>query len=226
MARRLILLALAPLVACGGDDSTAGDGGAPASDAAVDHASASDASNPTDSSGVGDASHVDAPPQQDSALPDVALDTGIDTGTDTGADTGGACNAVVNAASVVTIAGVAGTLPTGSGGTIPAGTYWLAAVNQYSPDGGSGVVGHTVRQTQVWTAAGTGFDYQSVTSYDATPDVHTTGGADVSNPPQIGLQEVCPSGLATAGTYTYDATARVLHLYDQVTNSESVFALQ
>jgi len=65
------------------------------------------------------------------AAPDAAGDVAAD------ASDAGSCNAVVNAAPVVTATTGVGAAPTPAGGTLVVGTYYLTALTRYVTDGGT-----------------------------------------------------------------------------------------
>jgi hypothetical protein len=194
---------------CGGSNASLPSANQ-ANDAAVDDgADASHEGGGDATSSTSDAADAGAP---DSLVPDSG-----------GADVL-ACNTLANTAPSVTIGGIAGPLPAGTGGNVPAGTFFVTAYAFYSVDGGATLVGHTVRQTAVVTAVDAHtLDIETVIGFDSSPDYSnhwtlTTSGASFK------VNGLCPNMITFGGTYTWDNPNRQLHWYND-DGSETVFTM-
>ena len=100
--------------------------------------SGSDASTATDSASPADGATtpVDATAPVDAATPDTAVppDSTAPT-TCSGADAGAQCNTVVNGATDVPVTVGTGSLPTGTGGTVIDGRYYMTNLTTYPGTG-------------------------------------------------------------------------------------------
>jgi hypothetical protein len=147
-----------------GADASTGADGSSGGDATgtIDGSSSSDASEPTtDAStedvveGGADASSANGEAGADASkdVAEAGTDAAIEeAGVDAAEDAYGTCNSLTNAATDVPVTADGTAIPTGTGGTIADGTYFLTEVRAYS---GSPVPNITFRQTAVISGGGT-----------------------------------------------------------------------
>jgi hypothetical protein len=111
------------------------------------------------------------------------------------------CNGVTNAAAAVPMTNVASAAPQPTGGTIPDGTYFVTAYQQYTGTAGaSGPTGVTYQGTNV-VAGGT---YNSVTHTSSNPVDASFSGTFKTSGTGITIQQTCPSP-QTAPFTSYDS---------------------
>jgi hypothetical protein len=151
----------------------------------------------------------------------------------------GMCNALVNAATDVSLVEVSGTLPTGAGGTMLPGLYFLVSVTAFVADAGvpeGGIIeagSPTILRETVAVEPTAASD-----TFAAAAAVRVNGGADQTenetftfSGKTLTIAVACgPSGSGPA-TYTVDALTHQLHIFlsdvgDTGTSAEFVFAPQ
>ncbi|MBK7401199.1 MAG: hypothetical protein IPJ34_34325 [Myxococcales bacterium] len=144
---------------------------------------------------------------------DAVTDSGADAaGSDTSAgdtstsDTAGACNALANAADVVTTQQVAEALPSLKGGSVAEGTYVVTAVTAYTGPGATGPKTGTTMQQTMRLAAGA-FDIVRVQNGGAEK---RSSGAYSTSGSAFTLGGTCPT--TSSVPVEYDATATTLRI--------------
>jgi hypothetical protein len=164
--------------------------------------------------------------------PDATLDAGQDGPSSADAGDGapvGHCNNVTlgNQPFVPFANADAGTLPTGTGGTVVSGTYKLSAINAYG-DTGTISAGTTAAMTMTLeqgdggqTFVGQIIEEQSGGGYTANMEVTFSSNQYAANytcveplPSSPSLSFAPPGNDGFAVTYTYDAASKTLHLYE------------
>jgi hypothetical protein len=168
---------LIALAACGGSETTADPGeGGTSSSGGSSGSSGSDARNDNNTSSSGGSS-----------------------------GNPGSCNNLTQLGQQVNAQGVAGTRPTGTGGTVPDGTFVLVKANAYGLAGISQNIGAITIQRAGATA-------QAITTDNMGSDTHTATFMTSAN--NFSLTPTCSTAgdggaLNFQGTYTYGADASV-----------------
>jgi hypothetical protein len=150
-----------------------------------------------DSTATGDAGATDA--RTDAPGSDAATDAPADAIDESAKDAGPQCNAIANAAPLVTPTIVNAARPAGAGGEIKDGTYFVTAVTYYLP-GFDGGVSESWKQTYVVTTANKKAELASERNGKARTSATlgytaTAGGA-------LTLTESCPGTKVDTDEYT------------------------
>jgi hypothetical protein len=178
-------------------DGPAGDGQSDTSnDVAADGTSADGGAQ--DSAGDGDASSDGAGPR-DANLPEVDF-------FDADAGDGGACNDLANTATAIKPTVIVGTLPTGTGGTMVEGLYFLTAFNVYATSADAGAPS-TYRETvEARTIGANQFLLAVINEGDGQTQTHNETVTFSGHAADIAID--CGPGPAhQSGTFTFDATS-------------------
>jgi hypothetical protein len=191
------------------DGATATDGAS-----ATDATSGSDASDGSVAADAGDGSVSDASNPADGAT-DAATDGPI-------------CSSITNAAPAVTTeVADSSTPPTGTGGTIVSGTYYVTKVTSYG--GAAQCAGLTVSGETVVTAQGTSGSSLGVITYNipgfgsatqTTSASYTTSGSTVT------FTSTCPTSDAGISQPSYTATSTTLTLIEPAVLSQCGTAVE
>jgi hypothetical protein len=157
----------------------------------------------------------------DAASPDAGI---VDGGEGDASDAAGSltCNSLANTGPVVTITQGSGPPPTGSGGTIEPGIYFLTAFIVYPTGGGTISSPDWFKQTIEITATPAAGVFNQIGVYDSNlAPTHVTENRTVTMLPSgaVKFVETCPGatqtiteGYTAIGT---DAPGAQLHLYTQ-----------
>ena len=224
MPSKLLLLSQAlvtglALSACGGSSSAASPDASTSDAETSDAAATSDTGSPADGGHVGDGNPSgddDGPASGDDDAggqivedggSNIVLDGGDDGGGDTTPD-GGACNAIVNAAPVVT-SQCASLEPVLGGGQLVAGTYYLTGVTTYATAAfcKNTFIPVSVKETAQMTVTGEVGAVDSVSELATTAPrrVTTTLTPGANNASPLTEAPTCP---ATAASQTAKYEAR------------------
>ena len=129
-------------------------------------------------------------------------DSGLPT-----ADAAGPCNALTNAAPVVTLSEIAGEPPRAQGGTIADGSYVMQPAAYYTGQGGASGPGPTTSQVTIEVSGDT---VQVVSSSGGTTS-HLTVTIGTEGP-SLTYADVCPEAATLHGSYTATATTLTVML--------------
>lgn len=173
-----------PTTDAGGDSSSSKDSGG------------SDSAPGADASDAGSDALADVGPLPDGNIPDV------------GVFDGGTCNALVNGGQAITMVNVPQDMPSGQGGTIALGLYYLTKWESYTGPGGASGPTQNVRKTAFLFQSST--QYLKVTADQGQADendnrTYTTSGATLNS------VQSCPTVDTLSSDYT--ATPTMLILY-------------
>lgn len=147
-----------------------------------------------------------APPTDSTPTPDGTAD-----------DTGGACNALSNDAPHITSTKSTAPLPTGTGGSVADGTYFLTSATIYAqPSAGSGS-----DQQETIAIAGGKLD---VVKLGVTHPIDRTSWSYATSSTTLTLTRTCPSSKTQTFGYTADATT--LTTYETATNIAKTYTKQ
>jgi hypothetical protein len=215
-----------PYDAAGDAEDATSPGNDASSDAGGDAGTGADATIEAGHDGSSDAAIVEAASDaaadvseiSDANVPDVSLYDG----------SSGTCNSLTNSAPIAPENTIYGTLPAGTGGTIPLGLYHLTGITKYvTPDAGQTVGAEAggsaqIRQTvEFVSVTGTTYTAAAIVNFqDGSGDQTFDLDAVVTSPSMaITLTCVSSSNIRPPGatTYTVDATATplMLHIYQR-----------
>lgn len=146
----------------------------------------------------------------------------------------GTCNALTSFGADVVAQRASTTPPTGVGGTVVAGTYYLTASTEYQADAGTGPTGYIRASTFVFSAVTSQqFTMQQVQRQSNFADggcelTHETDTAWFDGGTTMFVRMTCPvcdggSGCSTGGSLPYTATPTTFTIFEtkSVTNVET-----
>ena len=205
------LLTIAVAVGCSSDPATATDAGTVEASTPTD-SSVADTSSPPADANVPDTAKPDAS-TPDSSKPVIACST---------VDAGAQCNTIVNGATDVTIVMSAATIPTGTGGVIQDGRYFLTETVGYA--GTLVGAGTTLRQTLEICGGGT--SGQLINDQTGVTKRKSFTIAPTGIMP--GLTQVCQSQAGDSDVpYTsYVVTGNTMTFYSTAFNFSATFTRQ